>query len=131
VNALRGRGELALAAAELKRATELDPGYANAVHNLALVELALGRRQLGLIEIQSFLPDANLTLLGFELVAHVLAKYRARFPERRGDDEFGKLAPVRKGKSLHVRRDVSVLDPETAVTADLLRLSLPAVVTFA
>ena len=37
-------------------------------------------RQLGLEEIRSFLADENLAFLGFELDAHVLAKYRTRFP---------------------------------------------------
>jgi Flp pilus assembly protein TadD/SAM-dependent methyltransferase len=37
-------------------------------------------RQLGLVEIQSFLANENLAFLGFELEARVLERYRARFP---------------------------------------------------
>jgi SAM-dependent methyltransferase len=37
-------------------------------------------RQLELVDIESFLADENLTFLGFELEARVLARYRARFP---------------------------------------------------
>ena len=37
-------------------------------------------RQLELVDIQSFLADENLLFLGFELEAHWLQQYRARFP---------------------------------------------------
>ncbi|MBV9556647.1 MAG: class I SAM-dependent methyltransferase [Pseudolabrys sp.] len=40
----------------------------------------VNERQLGLVEIRSFLADEDLVFLGFELEAHELAKYRARFP---------------------------------------------------
>src|SRR5262249_3649440 len=48
-NALRERGEFEVAATELSRAMQLDPGSDLAIHNLALLQLAYGRYEEALV----------------------------------------------------------------------------------